>query len=252
VRVLVWTRALAEWAEDELKLWQAALGPSVRVVRLPCIRVEALAATLPDLRPFDAAVLTSASALRHATGPLRDALQACRRVFTHGDKTAEAARTAGITTIEKEGVRTAKELAAHVLRELAPGSRVLVPTAEEPAFDMAGALTAAGLEAVAVSTYRTHAEARRQDGGRLTPEDIAAATRDWSGVVCFTSPSAVRAFTAAFAPASNRLRDALTAVAVGPTTAEACTGQFAVVRASAANAIGTLVQTAKEELERSA
>jgi uroporphyrinogen-III synthase len=250
--VLVWTRALAEWAEDELKLWQVALGPSVQVVRLPCIRVEPLAATLPDERPFEAAVLTSASALRHAPRPLREAIQGCQRVFTHGDKTAEAARAAGITTIEKEAVRTAKELAAHVLRELAPGSRVLVPTAEEPAFDMAGTLTAAGLEAFAVATYRTHAEARRQDGGQLDPEEIAAATRDWSGVVCFTSPSAVRAFTAAFAPASNRLKEALTAVAVGPTTAEVCRGQFAVVRASAANAVETLLQTAKEELDRSA
>lgn len=252
MRVLVWTRALAEWAEDELKLRQAALGAAVRVISLPCIRIEPLAATLPDERPFDAAVLTSASALRHAPRSLRDALRGCRRVFTHGDKTAEAARAAGIATIEKESVRTAKELAAHVVRELAPGSRVLLPTAEEPAFDMTGALEAAGLEVVAISTYRTHAEARRQDGGRLEPGDIAAAIRDWSGVVCFTSPSAVRAFTAAFAPASNRLRDALTAVAVGPTTAEACSGHFAAVRASAANTLEALLQSAKVELERSA
>lgn len=242
--VLIWTRALTDWEEDAQKLSRTEQLPELNLMRVPCLKLAPVPVDSPISKDFTAAILTSANALRLAPPQLQDMLRQCQYVYTHGEKTAATARALGISSIEQIAVRTAEELAEMVIARLPHTAKVLIPTAAIPAFDLGEALRATGLDVTTITTYQTIQCVSRDDGSSLTQREVETARRQWQGVVCFASPSAVGSFVTTFLPEPNRLRDSLVAVALGPTTAAACAEAFRSVQVAPQNRIDSLIDAA--------
>jgi uroporphyrinogen-III synthase len=107
----------------------------------------------PDPADFDAVVVTSGAALRHAPVPLRAGL-AHLPLFAVGDRTAGIAREMGFARPQSaEGETSA--LAALVARALPAGSRVAYLCGRVRTGSLAERLRKAGFAATPVETYDT-------------------------------------------------------------------------------------------------
>jgi uroporphyrinogen-III synthase len=116
----------------------------------PLLEVRALADVRLDLTGVEALAFTSANAVAAFT-----ALTTARDlpVFAVGEATAEAARAAGFVAVDSAD-GDVDALAARIAAA-APQGAVLYPSAVEPAGDLAGALSAAGVPVRAVRIYDT-------------------------------------------------------------------------------------------------
>ncbi len=240
---LVWTRTRDDWEADE-PLLKARVPRGTGVLHLPCLTLVPLAAAAAPAGPYEHVVLTSANAVAFA---LRDPLlapvvRAAKKLRTHGPATARALEAHGLTPSLVPDVRTAAELGTALGGEVPRGARILLAGAKLPAFDLEGNFRARGYDARYVACYDTVPGARQADGGAVPAEMIAELTRTLMGAVCFASPSAVRGFAAVFEPAETRLKAALRAVAIGPTTAGAAARHFAKVTTAASNSVASLVE----------
>jgi uroporphyrinogen III methyltransferase/synthase len=127
------------------------------------------------------------------------------------------------------------------------GARILFPASSRALPTIAKGLTQLGAEVVQVEAYRTESSQTL---------DVADC-REWIarggiGAVTFTSPSAVDELAQALGPEDfNRLLTAATAVAIGPTTAQALTqrGHTPVMAASAT--LQSLAHTTYRSMQRS-
>lgn len=244
MKVLIWTRSRSDWQDDAPRIHSMLADPEVQIEHIPCIQLEPISYDFGGERAFDVAIITSANVLRFAGETLKTALKHCPRIYTHGAKTAVLAQSQGLSQIQTIAARTAAELIQQLLPLLADHSRVLLPSAEQPATDLAQTLMSIGCEVVAIPVYRTLSAARCNNGAILQRSDIELARSNWSGVVCFASPSAVHAFADTYAPQSNRLRDSLIAIAIGPSTAAACQGHFKQIIQASGNSIEDLLMAA--------
>lgn len=244
---LIWTRSRSDWQEDLGTITKLISDPQIQVVHSPCIE---LTPTRQEYfgETFDVAIITSANVLRFASDSVRAILSKCSHIYTHGTKTAALAAAHGLEQIITVPARTGDELIQALLPRIPHGSRVFLPSAEQPASDLSQILRNAGHEALALPIYRTISAACRSDGSSLTAEDIKSAQDSWTGVVCFASPSAVKAFHDAYTPQANRLGRCLVAIALGPTTAKACVGHYAKIELAAGNTIEALVIAAQQAL----
>ena len=246
-KALVWTRGADDWASDAPLL--AALPAGVQLVRLPCVALAPRPA-LPARERYDHVVLTSAHAVDFALADTRLAplLRGAQGVWTHGAATAARLRAAGLAVTLVDGARTGAELGAALVARLPEGASVLLPTAAEPAYDLAAWLRGQGFAAEAAVCYETAVGAREVDGRALADSrrDELAATL--TGIVCFGSPSAVAGFAAELLP--GRLSTALVAAVIGPTTAAAAAERaFARVVTARENSLAALVATAVAALK---
>jgi uroporphyrinogen-III synthase len=217
---IIWTRSKSDWERD------AALFGDVPVLHLPCIKTEALPARI-SRRQFDALVFTSVSGVRCALadaklGPI---VRKVRRVFTHGARTAAVAADMGLEAklIEEP---TGAALGRFLATVLAPGTKLLWPSASQVAHDITEDLAAAGVMVTRVPVYTTTRELCLPSGLAPDAGEKDHLIRTLRGVVCFASPSAVQGFVHTLEPESNRLGRELTAVAIGPTTRDACVPAF--------------------------
>ncbi|HEV7807347.1 MAG TPA: uroporphyrinogen-III C-methyltransferase [Solirubrobacteraceae bacterium] len=181
-----------------------ALGASV--VEAPAIRVEPLAATLPDLAPFDLLCVTSPNGARRLLECCRDARDLRGpAIAAIGPGTADALRAGGIAA----DVVPPRAVAESLVESLAdrPVRRALIVRAEQARDVLPDALRARGARVEILPLYRTVAEPL-DDGAR-----DAALGADY---VTFTSASAVRFFVAAAGrPDRSRI------VSIGPITSDA-------------------------------
>lgn len=145
-------------------------------VLAPVLTIEDVASPIPG-GPYDAVLATSANGLRKLRSRPEMAGLARTPLIAVGDRTAEAGREAGFATVrvaEPDG----RALAAEVMRRFPAPGRFLHAAGADRAFDLAGALGAAGHRVDVVELYRARAadalpgaalEALRQDtlGGVL-------------------------------------------------------------------------------------
>lgn len=124
--------------------------PAVRIVESPLLAPVLLRPELPP-GPFDAVVFTSETGVASAI-PYRASLP--RLAFAVGDRTTEAARGAGFDARSASG--DADALVA-LLAHLRLG-RLIHLHGEDTRGDVAGRLTAAGIETHAAVTYRQVAQ----------------------------------------------------------------------------------------------
>ena len=246
---LIWTRAAAEWDDDEPLL--ASLDPaSWTLWRLPCLATQPCTA---DLSPsssmgssYTGLILTSATAVRvfAATAAGATLLRSGCPAYTHGPKTAALLTRLGAMPRHVD-VATAQELMGWLSKNLRPTDRLLWPRAKEAAFDLKAALAPFGIRVDDPVVYQTEPRLTDASGQPPTAAALADWVARWSGVACFASPSAVTGFASALRPATNRLGEALTAVCTGPTTAAAAAQHFAKVITAPRPGVAALLATAQ-------
>ncbi len=205
LRVLL-TRPAAQAGE-----WAAALTDAgANVLAYPTIDIapppswEPLDEALGRVREYDWLVFTSAAAVRHTLGRLKDALPSLPRIAAVGAETARAVETHGLrVTLVPEDQRQEGLISA--LNDLRPGTRVLFPQAVGGRDELRNALLGRGCVVDVVFASQT---VPRREQPPLPAFDVAT----------FASPSALRAFVAAHGPAPLV---AATVAVIGPTTAAA-------------------------------
>jgi uroporphyrinogen-III synthase len=176
-----------------------AVGAEVRVA--PVTRYEAVEVDV-DPAGFDWIVFTSARAVAHWTVPLPPEA----RIACVGPATAEAVRARGREPDRVPERHDAEALAdGRAAATDLVGARVLFPCSDLARPTIEERLGAAGATVVRAECYRT-----------VPADALPPAAREGADVVVFLSPSAVEAFAAL----GGEVGDA-TALAIGPTTAEA-------------------------------
>ncbi|HVP38710.1 MAG TPA: uroporphyrinogen-III synthase [Candidatus Saccharimonadales bacterium] len=221
-RRVLFTRAPRPGGPEERVLAAAGCAAlSVPVLRFePGGELARLGPRLREAPPLDLVLVTSRHAAEALARVLRGLSPAARpRCAAVGDATARPLREAGVEVDvppASDRSRTgAAALAAHVLKRLANGSRVLFARGNLSLEVLPGALRARGVEVEELEVYRTTAAAPEVAGvlEALEQGRVAAAV--------FTSPSGVEALHSLVpAEAWDRLME-LPAVAPGDATAGA-------------------------------
>ena len=220
-RVLV-TRPREQSAELVAALRALGADP----VELPALRIEpveastALDAALQQLEAYDVLLLASANAVRAVAERARVCGirldRAGVRVACVGERTAAAARRAGLLVHVVPRRSDAEGLAAAVIEAIPPtGLRFLLPRSEIGREGLLEALSAAGGRVDAVVAYRTTAE--RESG----PEICRLLEAGALDALTFTSPSTVTNFLAMLRPAAREAAGRCVVAAIGATTAHA-------------------------------
>lgn len=174
-----------------------AAGPSVRIVISPLMRIESVAANWDRAAPCY--LFTSQQGVREyvrsGADPTRStgAKQALTRAFCVGDRTAKAARAAGLQAISAGG--TVEDLLQLVLNERPKGPLVHL-RGRHARGDLAQRLSDAGLNAVEAIVY----DQRDQDP---TPEAKALISQGFPVVAPLYSPRSATRFAKEFAPAPH-------------------------------------------------
>ena len=172
-------------------------------ILLPTIRVEPIADTTAidaelseaERGAFDWIVFTSANAVevcaaRMAALRLRNGGLAALSVAAVGPATAAAAEAAGLPVRLVPETTTAEGLAAVMMRNTAPGAKVLFPRSAIGRDALPRALREAGMDVVAVAVYRTLPEEH------IDPDVLERVRRREIDLIVFASPSSVRNFLA--------------------------------------------------------
>jgi uroporphyrinogen III methyltransferase/synthase len=199
---VVVTRARAQASGLAARL--RALGASV--VEAPAIRIEPIAADVPDVAAYDLLCLTSPNGVHRLLEEVRDARAlAGPTIAAIGPGTAGALREHGI----EADIVPERSVAESLVEALAAVDvrRALVARAEEARDVLPGALRDRGAEVDVLALYRTVAEPL-DDAGRA-----AALGADYA---TFTSASSVRFFH----EAAGTL-DGPRLVSIGPVTSAA-------------------------------
>jgi uroporphyrinogen-III synthase len=171
-------------------------------------------------------------------------LASVKKIYTHGATTAERLWAAGLPGEHVAGVHTAEELSTKLSQTLKSETRCLWPTAAEPSFNLARSLAKASITVTRLDCYKTDTGATKSDGTAWTEQEIDALIARLSGVAAFASPSAVKGFVSVFSPARNRLKTALMAIVMGPTTAAAARSEFDSLEVAPKASLDVLVSTA--------
>lgn len=186
-------QANAPWLDHLRELGLPALD-------LPLLRYEALDAAAPEGN-WDWALLTSPQAVRALAAWAK--LPAGTKLGGLAPGTTAAMTALGLRDDLGADAADGAELARAFLARLTAPCRVLLPGAEGRLAEPGATLRAAGCEVREVALYRTVA---------LAPAELPTAPLAAGDVVFFCSPTAVRAFAAAW-------KDRPACVAIGATTA---------------------------------
>ncbi len=182
-------------------------GLGAAVVEAPAIRIEPLAAELPDPSGYDLLVLTSPNGVARLLELVRDARTlAGPRIAAIGPGTARALRERGIAA-DLVPDRAVGEGLVDALRDV-PVRRALIARAQDARDVVVDALRERGAQVDVVSLYRTVPEPLPDDAR------AAALAADWA---TFTSASSVRSFLDA-AGGAPALRDGPRLASIGPVT----------------------------------
>jgi uroporphyrinogen III methyltransferase/synthase len=227
-RVLV-TRPRDQAAEmvDRLTVLgaEAIEAPMIRI--MPPHDLEPLLNAAATASSFDWIVFTSANAVEAFMDALLDGTRDVRalrgpRLVTVGSGTAERLARYGINVdLVPDEFRADAVVAAMTTDHSIDGATVLVPRADIGRDVIAEGLRAAGAIITDVVAYRTVLEDAQQDGA---PDIYRMLLDGRIDVVTFTSPSAVRNFSAIYgAEQTTDLLKNIVVAAIGPVTADAAT-----------------------------
>lgn len=243
--LLIWTRSLEHWSED-----QRLLGKELqkKLLHLPAIYT----APLPLKRHFSqkpptALCFTSKTAASYALTQKesRRALQQADKVFTFSASATKVLRSKGIK-VRKLRATDGKEFGQELLKHLRTTDQIHILSAARPAFDLAVFLKELGFRAKNVSIYKTIEKLSNEKGEPIRGRQLAEAFDKQDGVICFASPSAVRAFWRACGKDIQKTARLWLPVCIGQTTGAEARRFFAdVVVLSGKPKIKNLVVAAK-------
>jgi uroporphyrinogen-III synthase len=187
------------------RIWlQSLVKAGLEVLELPLLQFAELAVPQPYLdTAYDWILFTSPQAveafLKVGLKPRGAKLGAL------GSGTSAALVAAGLADDLGFRGRDGGELAKAFIKQVAPPASVLLPGAKNRLADPKLSLAAAGFQVQELATYETHPVVPSELKVELKPDDI----------LFFCSPSAVKAFLAAFS-------ERPVCVAIGETTATVC------------------------------
>ncbi len=191
------------------------------VERLPLIELapvrdrQALARAAGRAAGFDWLVFTSANAVAAFLPRLDAAARPAVRCAAVGPATAAALRRDGVEPALTAGRSRTEGLLEALAPRLAPGTRVLIPQAEDARPALARGLRAAGAVVTTIEAYRKRLPASAAAGARRLFDDVAI------GWVTCTSPRIARHLARLFAADWRRRRGELRAISIGPVTSAA-------------------------------
>jgi uroporphyrinogen III methyltransferase/synthase len=220
-RVLV-TRS----AEQSGELARALSAAGAEPVLAPLLELKHAAdpapldAALERLNGYDALVFTSVNAVRFTVERARElgvSLEAAPEVTCVGPRTAEAARSAGLSVQRTPRHRyDAEGVLEELLGALPPaGRRILLPQSDLARDTLARGLREAGAQVDAVVAYRNVPAEVDAEGLR------ASLAREELDVLSFASPSAAKRFRALLDEGALSAARRCLIAAIGPVTADA-------------------------------
>lgn len=221
--LVIWTRSLDDWEEDHK--YFAQLG--VEALHLPCVSMHALPIKFPKQKP-QVFVFTSATAVQYAAKHLAlvNLMRSAEAVYAIGPSTQAALKAHKVSAEVPGDVQLAEQLAVWLSRNLSPDTTVAWPSAREPSYNLQSHLARYNIIVDVLPVYYTDRALLLPNGKAPEAKDIERYIQALEGSVCFGSTSAVEGFTNTLMPSQNRLKKALTAVAIGPTTALAAKDHF--------------------------
>lgn len=174
MRLLI-TRPQPEAARTAAALCAGGHTPTVA----PLFEIETVGQVDIRAKPWSALLLTSAHGVRGLAEPAQRDAAGSMPVFAVGERTAQAAREAGFTTVHCSG-GDAADLTALVAARLAPPARLLYLAGADRSGDLEGRLQAQGFAVDLVVAYRA-AVVRA-----LPPQAVASLTSGLDGVLHFS------------------------------------------------------------------
>jgi len=212
---------------------RARFGAGIEIIDSPLLAPEFLSPVLPARR-FQALIFTSQTGVeayrRIAADP---ALVGVRQAWCVGDRTAAAAREAGLATLSAQGDAAAL---AQAIASARPPGPLLHLRGQEVRGDLAASLESAGIETYSVIVYA-------QAPQPLTAPAMAALQTDVALLVPLFSPRTAALFAAATRQIDLRAR--LWLASLSPAVAAAtgdlpCAGHVIAARPDAAAMITSL------------
>lgn len=231
---IIWTRSLADWEEDQ-KLWD---GADV-VWHWPLLAHQAKPATLPDWEP-QTLLVTSKKGL-HFARQVPELLKLMERkvpIMTFGKQTWQAIKDCGYFAIRMQ----APDGAGFVKKILAcyPPLRAYYLCSTQPASPLDKVLNKQGWQVSPVVVYEAIHEKRQPTA------ELYAELQSKKMIICFASPSAVRAFASWRESATDIKLHSIQAVSIGASTAQTCEEYQIDSVVIPESDLGLLWQTAKE------
>jgi uroporphyrinogen-III synthase len=214
---IIWTRPAEDWAQD-----QKIVKPDFPVLRFPVTKQVCIAPQLPP-KSCDIVLLTSRKAAEgflQQTASIRDQLQKAE-FLTFGMETYKFLVSQNLK-VRLIPVPNGKDFAHALAVEIKKGPVIWIPRPAEPAFAIGDHLRAHNLEVYDIEMYRT--ESIKQ----FEPELLKKLCGEPS-VVCFGSPSTVKAFVDLIRTHDEARFYKYTPVVIGSTTFASTHGYFSDV-----------------------
>ncbi len=211
---IIWTRPAEDWAQD-----QKIVKLDLPVLRFPVTRQVCIAPQFPP-KPCDIVILTSRKAaegfLNQATA-IRDQLQKAEFV-TFGMETYKYLVSQNLK-VRLIPVHNGKDFASALALEIKKGPVLWFPRPAEPAFAIGDHLRTHNLEVYDLEMYRT-------EGIKQFETDALKKLCSEPSVVCFASPSTVKAFVDIIRSCDEARFYRYTPIVIGGTTLTATYGYF--------------------------
>jgi uroporphyrinogen-III synthase len=253
-KALVWTRSLETWEQDQ-DILAPELPKNVDLIHWPSQQISAPSAESLSQealhRQNEQILVTSQNALRFLQQKHLDRLQSCS-FHTFGPQTAKALRQAGMTqvTCHREA-EDGKQFAKVLVSNLDPKIPLVWWRGADVAFQIGETLQARGFQLREFITYVQDWGPFLDDGHtKLRAQDIESHLFPYQNriVFAFASPQAARTF-APLVKAASLSKNALNAVAIGPSTAKGLDPTlWQGIKQSPESTIPSLVKTAIELL----
>ncbi|WP_141731991.1 uroporphyrinogen-III synthase [Oligoflexus tunisiensis] len=211
---IIWTRPAEDWAQD-----QKIVKLDLPVLRFPVTKQVCIPPQLPP-KPCEVVLLTSRKAAEGflgQTASIRDQLHKAEFV-TFGMETYKFLVSQNLKA-RLIPVQNGKDFAHTLAAEMKKGPVVWFPRPAEPAFAIGDHLRAHNLEVHDIEMYRT------EPIKHFEPEAMKKLCGEPS-VVCFASPSTVKAFVDLIRSQDEARFYKFTAVVIGGTTLTSAQGYF--------------------------
>lgn len=237
---IIWTRPAEDWAQD-----QKIVKLDLPVLRFPVTKQVCIAPQLPP-KPCDIVILTSRKAAEgflNQTASIRDQLQKAE-FLTFGMETYKFLVSQNLK-VRLIPAQNGKEFAQALVLEIKKGPVLWFPRPAEPAFAIGDHLRTHNLDVFDIEMYRT-------EGIKQIEPDALKRLCGEPSVVCFASPSTVKAFVDIIRSSDEARFYRYTPVVIGGTTLTAAQGYFPDVFQAAHPTLQSLWDKALEIARREA
>ncbi len=231
---IIWTRPADDWSQD-----QKIVKLETPVLRFPVTRQVGIVPQLPA-KPCDIILLTSrkaAEAFMNHSASFKDHI-AKAEFLTFGMETYKYLVSQNLK-VRMIPVQNGKDFAQALVLEIKKGPVIWFPRPAEPAFAIGDHLRTHNLDIFDIEMYRT-------EGIKQFEPDVLKKLSSEPSVVCFASPSAVKAFVDIIRSCDEARFYRYTPVVIGTTTFSSSQSYFSDIFQAAHPTLQSLWEKAME------